>query len=183
MKLNCPDCGATFDFIQAMEDADGRRFVELITKLPPVTIKPFVRYLRLFKPEQKSLRWSRMLKLAQQINQSIMDAVVIRNGTSYVVTGQQWADVMIGLVDTPPKHLRLPLKSHGYLLEVLATASEKLASSREEKTEQAKRSVVARNIANKPQSINAVVENTNKPKILPPENWTKDVFKPTGEKT
>jgi len=178
MKLNCPDCGTTFDLIQAMEDADGRRFVDLIKELPPITIKPFVRYLRLFKPGQQSLRWSRMLKLAHELHPNIKDAVVMRNGQAYVVTGQQWADVMTSLVDTPPKNLRLPLKTHGYLLEVLATSTEKKISKKEQETENRKRQIT-RNHNNSPSPISSVINKTGS---MPPANWKKDAFKPSGGK-
>ncbi len=133
MQLNCPDCGARFNLGQAMEDGDGRRFVELLTGLPPVVIRPLMQYLRLFKPPTQGLRWSRMLKLTQELAPMITAAQVTRNRNTYVVTAQQWADAMTKLVDHPSPDLRLPLKSNGYLLGMMANLGEQQAGQVEQR--------------------------------------------------
>lgn len=176
MRLYCPDCGGAFDLIQALEDADGRRFVELLTGLPPVVAKPLVRYLRLFKPPQQGLRWSRMLSLTRELAPMIQAAQVTRHRNTYVVAPQQWADAMTMLVESPSPDLRLPLKSNGYLLGMLANVGEQQAGRDEQRAIERHRrrgrdcgtggAVPVGNLLGKKKTT-----KTKQPRSVPPPGW------------
>jgi len=177
MRLNCPDCGSTFNLLQAMEDADGRRFVELLTSLPPVVVRPLVRYLRLFKPFKQGLRWSRMLKLTRELEPMIRAAQVERNGAVYVVPASVWAATMAALVDTPPKTLSLPLSSNGYLLSILAGEAEKQAAQDEQHREVARRSRGRDGTSGAPLQVGELLKKEKSEKrSSPPPGWKDKVF-------
>ncbi len=79
-----------------------------------------------------------MLSLADELVPMIREARVRRNGTVYAVPLDAWASALSMLADRP-KNLALPLKSHGYLLEILANQAEKIAATAERDAEQHKR--------------------------------------------
>lgn len=138
MKVTCPACGSGFDLDAAVSDADARRFVDLVAGLEPRVAKPLIQYLALFRPEKTGMRWSRMFALAEELLPMIREARVRRNGTVYAVPMDAWA-AALGMLADRPKNLVLPLKSHGYLLEILANQAEKTAARSETETEQRKR--------------------------------------------
>lgn len=138
MKTSCPGCGCVFDLDAGVSDADARRFAELVAGMDPRVAKPLIQYLALFRPEKTGMRWSRMLTLAQEIEPMIRVARVTRKGTTYAAPPEQWSAALSMLADRP-KNLTLPLKSHGYLLEILANQAEKIAAKQEAQTEQQKR--------------------------------------------
>lgn len=134
MKVTCPACGSAFDLDAAVSDADARRFVDLVAGLEPRVAKPLIQYLALFRPEKTGMRWSRMLALAEELLPMIREARVRRSGTVYAVPADAWAAALSMLADRP-KNLTLPLKSHGYLLEILASQAEKIAAGAERQAE------------------------------------------------
>lgn len=139
MQITCPQCASHFDLMHAIEDADGRRLLDLLKDIQPVVIRPYFRYLKLFKPAKQGLRWSRMLSLTQEIAPMIKAAQIERNHATYAVLPATWAEVMNELVDNPPATLKLPLKGHGYLLSILAASAEKHAAKAEQKFEDDRR--------------------------------------------
>jgi len=138
LHLSCPECGSAFDLFQAMENTDGRRLLDLLKDIQPVVIRPYFRYLKLFKPQKQGLRWSKMLTLTKELAPMIKDAQIKHNHAMYAVPPSAWADAMNDLVDNPPATLKLPLKGHGYLLSILSANAEKVAAKTERKTEEHK---------------------------------------------
>lgn len=138
MKVTCPACGSGFDLDAAVSDADARRFADLVAGLEPRVAKPLIAYLSLFRPEKTGMRWSRMFALAEELLPMIREARVRRNGTVYAVPTDAWA-AALGMLADRPKNLTLPLKSHGYLLEILANQAEKSAARTETETEAKRR--------------------------------------------
>jgi len=133
LTVTCPECGTHINLLHAMEDADGRRFIGLLSEVQPVVVRPLVRYLTLFKPVKQGMRWSRMYSLANELLPMIKAAEIERNGTHYVVPPDRWASTMLALVEEPPKTLKLPLKSHGYLFTILAGEAESEEAKKEQK--------------------------------------------------
>ncbi len=130
IKGICPNCGYQLDVVAAMDDVDGRRLMALMAELPQSVARLLYPYLNLFSPKKTSLRYARMVKLVQELAPMIKAAQVTRNGTTYAVPLPLWADTLEHLA-TRPKTLTLPLKSHGYLLEILAGKAEKVAGKKE----------------------------------------------------
>lgn len=138
MRVTCPACGSQYDLDAAMNDRDARRFVELAASLHPTVARPLIHYLALFRPAKTGMRWSRMLSLAQELVPQIQAGRVTRGGITRVATVEMWGAALQQLADRPA-HLRLPLKSHGYLLEVVSGLAERAAAAAERETEESRR--------------------------------------------
>jgi hypothetical protein len=153
----CPNCGWTFDLEQAWQDADGRRFIAVLTSLPESTIRPLYNYIRLFKPPKQALRWSRILAIAEELAPLIKAAELSRNKISYRVPAKDWAAAMTYLVETPPSTLTKPLKSNGYLLSILADRAEKAVALQTEQAatvKQAEKQQANQAVAKAKQAVN-----------------------------
>ncbi len=128
MRLSCPACGAHLSLDAALSDADARRFADLMATLPASLARPLIAYLALFRPAKTGLRWPRLLGLAQEIVPMIQAAEVRRHGRVLRAPHAVWEQALGQLADRPAS-LSLPLKTHGYLLEIVAQAAERAAQS------------------------------------------------------
>jgi len=174
LHLSCPACGEQFDLLQAMEDADGRRLLDVVKDMQPIVIRPFFRYLKLFKPVKRGLRWSRMLTLAQELVPMISAAQIQRNGVTVAVPPDSWVNAMNELIDQPPKTLKLPLKGHGYLLSILAGNAENAAAAEEQRIEKHRQQRRQEGAARPPQPISSVMNpDEPKPEDKKPAGWAK----------
>lgn len=136
MKASCPACGSRFDLECAVSDADGRRFMAVLAALPAVIGPLMIQYLGLFRPESGGLRYSRMLSLAEELKPLITEGRVARNGRTWPASNSFWVEAMQHLVARPAS-LRLPLKSNGYLLEIIGSMGEALAAKHDKAHERA----------------------------------------------
>ncbi len=172
----CPACDQVFNLEQAWEDVAGRQFIELMSSLPPNLVRPFYSYLKLFKPEKQVLRWSRVLKLTQELVPMIQACQVKRNGIVYAVPYPQWEQAFNTLVQNKPANLQLPLTKNAYLLTMLANQSEKVAALKEAEYEKKKQNPVRQGKTQGFQSVAEVVANTpKKTKSKPPKDWRKSL--------
>jgi len=180
MKVTCPACGAQYDLIAAINDTDARRFMALVSGLHPQVARPLIQYLGLFRPKKSGMRWSRMLSLARELEPMIREARITRNGISYVVPLDAWADALQYLADRPPG-LKLPLKTHGYLLEILAGRAEKAAAKKEAEHEaQRRRRATPTARQNGPAQVGKLIEETTQ-RSMPPPGWADCVRRPKPE--
>ena len=161
LYLSCPECAAQFDLVQAMEDADARHLMNLIKDIQPLVIRPYFRYLKLFKPQKQGLRWSKMLTLTKELAPMIKEAQIKHNHATYVVPPTAWAEVMNDLVDNPPATLKLPLKGHGFLLSILSANAEKVAAKAERKTEEHKQRS-REGVEQKPNQVSEVIKKATR---------------------
>jgi len=176
MRVTCPACGACYDLDAAVSDADARRFMDLIAGLHPQVARPLIQYLALFRPEKTGMRWSRMLTLAKELEPMIREARVSRNGTCYVVPLDSWAETLQYLADRPPG-LKLPLKTHGYLLEILAGRAEKVAAKAEAEHEQRRRRGSSDQRRGAMTSVGNLVGEQKK-RSGPPPGWADGIRRP-----
>jgi len=179
-QVLCPMCGALFDLEQAWNDADGRRFVQLLTSLPPAVIRPLYNYLKLFKPVKQSLRWQTILKLTQELAPMISRAVISRNGIEYAVPIPMWLEVLDGLARNRPESLVLPLKGHGYLLTILANQAEKAAHIDEREVDKRRQQRVGAGQPTGMQAFADYVPQTMAKASKPPAGWQGKADKERG---
>ena len=126
MKLSCPACGAemTLDVLVAHEGA--REAVLVALQLPAPIGKLLVQYLGMFRPGKRQLSWERVGSVLGELRVPIEAAQIERHGRNWPAPLDYWKaalEHMVQLRDTGK--LQLPLKSHGYLLEVIAGMSNK----------------------------------------------------------
>jgi hypothetical protein len=134
MQLTCPCCAARFPVEAALMDEAARAAVQAALVLPAGLAEPVLRYLALFRPRQRALAWDRAAKLLGELAGPIREARVERHGRAWAAPQEVWAQGL-DLVLARRDSLTLPLKSHGYLYEVVAglvNAREGAAEARHE---------------------------------------------------
>ena len=139
MRLTCARCGCMGSIEQFSADADARRVVAIAAELGADLGPPAVRYLALFAPRKNVLTWPRARKLLEELRALISAELVQRHGRDWPVTRQMWAQALEQMTEGRDS-LRLPLKSHGYLLEILAGLADKSEAQAERQREKDVRS-------------------------------------------
>lgn len=121
MRVTCPACGAELTLDAWLVHEGSRRVVAQVLKLPPTLGARVMRYLGLFRPEKRQLTMDRVESLLDELLPPITTGHIKRNGREWLVPEYEAWKIAL---DTVLAHrdegkLRLPLKSHGYLLEVI----------------------------------------------------------------
>ena len=135
MQLTCPACGASFPLTAGLNDADARRFAALMGELPPPVARLMPGYLHLFKPRTQGLRWSRMVRLVEDLLPEIRAAEVCRHGRTWAAPQALWVAAIEQVIERR-EQLTLPLSGHGYLREVLAGLAGKAQGQAEQRREE-----------------------------------------------
>jgi hypothetical protein len=135
MRLSCPACGASSSLDALIEHAAAREVLTAALcvdgRLGPLLVK----YLALFRPAKTGLSMSRVAALLGELLPLIHAAKIERNGSLYAAPREAWIMALDDLLARRDS-LTLPLKSHGYLLGVLANQSTQAAARAEKSTEQ-----------------------------------------------
>lgn len=137
MKLVCPCCQAEFPLAAAMNDVAARQAVARAFKFTPFG-DLLLAYIALFKPAQRALSMMRLTKMLDELLEDIQNAEITRNGSSYVAPQGYWQQAIEQMLMSRDK-LSLPLKSHGYLYEVIISYSNKAEAKAEKQSEQGRR--------------------------------------------
>lgn len=134
MKIVCPACGAV-NSLDTLIGHDGARaaMAELAAVSGPLA-GALLRYIALFRPAQRQLSFDRVASLLNELRPMVMDARITRNGRVYAAPREVWIEA-IDAVIAQRDRLTLPLKSHGYLLEIIVGAVNKAEASSEAKRE------------------------------------------------
>lgn len=126
MNLACPGCGAemTLDVLIGHEGA--REAVLAALQLPAPLGKLLVQYLAMFRPRKRQLSWARVSALLEELRVPIAAAEISRNGRTWPAPLEYWRAALEHMVLLRDQgKLQLPLKTHGYLLEVIVGMSDK----------------------------------------------------------
>lgn len=121
MKTACPACGAAFSLDTVLGHEGARALVAELAAISGPLAGAVLRYLGLFRPAPRSLSWDRAARLLAELAPMIRDARIERGGRAYVVPRESWIAAFEHMLDHRDR-LTLPLKSHGYLFEVLVGA-------------------------------------------------------------
>lgn len=132
LLITCPCCRQSFELREAREDEAWREFVAQLASLPSPVQPAFLRYVELFRPaKQTSLRSPSLLNLLTSLKPQLMAQQFERGGKTYTASFEQFAGAMDYLYSQQTK-LALPLKSHGYLLETIASVIDRAAAKAEQ---------------------------------------------------
>ena len=135
MKLVCPSCG----FYAAPEafvgEAESQRALLLAFKAPSQLAASLHQYLRLFRPESRALTARRIETLLAELLPMIEAGRIERRGRIWPAPLESWRAGLDEMVQKRDR-LTLPLKSHGYLLEILVGYADKAEGAVEAKREQ-----------------------------------------------
>lgn len=140
MRVSCPACGAelTLDALLAHEAA--RRAVAAAMTVSPALADRLMKYLGLFRPAKRQLTMDRVAALLDELLPMIQAQKVERGGRSYDTILDTWKQALDQILRARDAgKLTLPLKSHGYLLEIVCGLCEAFERSEEERRELARR--------------------------------------------
>ena len=160
MRLTCPCCGATLSLEALLNDSAARQAVAIALSMPADLGPRLLRYLGLFRPAQRSLTWERAASLLNELHGLIEAGEIRRHGRSWRVSPADWASALDEIQGRRPS-LTLPLKSHGYLLEILAGLASQTEARHEQQREEDRRQPRP-NTGSGMQSIQALMANVGK---------------------
>lgn len=151
MRLVCPSCGATHS-ADGIEDLDARAALLIAAELPAEIGATAIRYLGLFRPRERALSWGRARKLLDELLPMIQSGTIRRQGRDWPAPPAAWRAAMQTMLDGRD-NLELPMKSHGYLLSILAGDANKQEARAEAVTEEQRRSGSRAAVAGEPQPL------------------------------
>lgn len=168
MRLTCPCCGASYGLEVLLADRSAREAVAAALALPASLGERLLRYIGLFRPRERALSWDRAARLLTELQEAINAAQIERDGRIYPAPVEYWKAAIDQMLDGRDR-LSLPLKSHGYLYEIIAgmskRADERSAARNEVESERAQARQGER--SGRMQSAGDLTQNAKKPGEMP----------------
>lgn len=126
MKCKCPACGAQLSLDVLIQHEAASEAVLTALSLSGELGKALIGYLGLFRPMKTALQMDRVATLINELLPDMQAAEIMRNGKPYHAPIENWVYALKSAVGQ--RHsLKLPLKSHSYLYEILASYQPKSA--------------------------------------------------------
>lgn len=135
MKGACPDCGFQGELLAFLVDVEARQAIGEALRVPAELAPLVIRYLRLFRPAEKTLALNKATRLLRELSELIEVGNVKRRGRSWAAPLTAWRDALASMLDTRDR-LTLPLRNHNYLLEIVAGLADRTEAVAEIKVEQ-----------------------------------------------
>lgn len=140
MKLVCPSCGFYGPPDAYMADVAASRALLLALSAPAPLAQQVQQYLRLFRPAQRALSSSRAAAILEELLPMILEAKITWRGVVYPAPVEYWREAMEEMI-VGRDRLDLPMKSHGYLLTIIAGYAKRAAAASETKAHQTRAGV------------------------------------------
>ena len=120
MKTRCPACGTSLSLDVLVAHDAAREALQLVFTSLPLG-RALVRYLALFRPKAQELTFARVAKLMAELQPEIKAGRITRDGVVYPAPIEAWVyAIEQTLAARDDGRLKTPLKSHGWLYEVIA---------------------------------------------------------------
>lgn len=121
MNIKCPNCGAVHSLDTLINDAEASAVLKAVLEMDVELGKAAIRYIGLFRPAKSQLAWARTAKLLNELMPMIKAQEAVRDGVSSPAPAEAWLHGFNETVNARDQgRLKLPLKSHGYLLEIVS---------------------------------------------------------------
>ena len=121
MNIKCPNCGAVHSLDSLINDAEASAVLKAVLEMDAELGKAAIRYIGLFRPAKSQLSWARTAKLLNELLPMIKAQEVARDGVCFPAPAEAWIYGFNETVNARDQgRLKTPLKSHGYLYEILA---------------------------------------------------------------
>lgn len=121
MNVKCPNCGAVHSLDSLINDADASAVLRAVLEMDVEMGKAAIRYVGLFRPAKSQLSWARTAKLLNELMPMMKAQTAERDGVSSPAPAEAWLHGFNETVNARDQgRLKLPLKSHGYLLEIVS---------------------------------------------------------------
>ncbi|WP_197329548.1 hypothetical protein [Ralstonia syzygii] len=122
MRTRCPACGTTLSLDALIAHDSAREALAAIFKLSCQLGSALIRYLALFRPESRELTMDRVAKLLGELLPDLQAQRISRHGHMHDAPAGAWVwAIEQALAARDAGRLTLPLKSHGWLYEVITT--------------------------------------------------------------
>ena len=140
MHIKCPNCGgvASLDILLAAEDG-ASEVVKIAGEMQPELWRLMVQYVALFRPARSKLSFARMATLLGELHPMIKNAIFERGGKQYHAPLNYWLAAIEQMLSQRDR-LTLPLKSHGYLFEIMMSIDAKAIKDTEKAVTERSRS-------------------------------------------
>ena len=133
MQLKCPACNAAFSLEAALAVDAGRSALVAALNMPALG-GLLAHYLGMFRAAGRALAFARVENLLSELKPMLDEQIVMRNGLTRRCPHALWQQALERMVEQRDAgKLQLPLKTHGYLLEIVFALAEQ-AGAKEEKT-------------------------------------------------
>ena len=121
MNIKCPNCGAVHSLDSLINDAEASAVLKAVLEMDVELGKAAIRYIGLFRPTKSQLSWARTAKLLNELLPMIKAQEAARDGVCFPAPAEAWIHGFNETVNARDQgRLKLPLKSHGYLLEIVS---------------------------------------------------------------
>ena len=115
---------------------DSRRALASLATLSLPLGKRTLQYIRLFKPATRQLGHGRVVKLIEELLPDLQRRAITHNGRDWDASLETWNIAIERVLERRDNgKLTLPLKSHGYLYEVIVGLVDKAESAVEKASE------------------------------------------------
>lgn len=122
MNVKCPNCGAVHSLDTLINDAEASAVLKAVLEMDVELGKAAIRYIGLFRPAKSQLSWARTAKLLNELLPMIKAQEAVRDGVCFPAPTEAWIHGFNETVNARDQgRLKTPLKSHGYLYEILAS--------------------------------------------------------------
>lgn len=122
MKTRCPACGATTSLDALLGHGDASKAFVTSLALVGDLAQPLVKYLGMFRSQNRDLTFERTAKLIGEIAEDINAQQIKRGHHSYPAPKAAWIWAINTMLERRDQgKLQLPLKNHGYLYEVISS--------------------------------------------------------------
>ncbi|EOV8808796.1 DUF2752 domain-containing protein [Acinetobacter baumannii] len=122
MKTRCPACGATCSLDALLGHSDASQAFVASLNMTGDLAKPLIKYLAMFRSENRDLTFERTAKLLNEIAPDILAKQITRNRVNYPAPQAAWVWAINTMLERRDQgKLQLPLKNHGYLYEVISS--------------------------------------------------------------
>lgn len=121
MMIKCPSCGAQTSLDVLVQDRAAADALALALRLSGGIGDALLRYLALHRPAKSALSMPRVARLLGELLPAIQSQRIERNGQAFEAPPEAWVWAVESMVAARDAgRLQTPLKSHGYLFEILA---------------------------------------------------------------
>lgn len=122
-----------------------------------------IRYVQMFKPAKQALSMTKLAKMLDELVPMVKAGQITRNGTIYSAPQAYWQQGIETMLASRDK-LSLPLKSHGYLLEIISSFANKASANAEKQNEQGRKYGEIKVTGNQLHEVMQSVDKRQKPK-------------------
>ncbi len=121
MHTKCPNCGAVHSLDSLISNNDASNVIAAAFELSGDLGKLLMRYCGLFRPGKNQLTFARLATLMNELLPDIKAQRIMRNGDVHEAPIDAWVYAMtVVMAKRDNQELKLPLKGHGLLYEIIS---------------------------------------------------------------